>query len=437
VIDILLIYPPSRSINHYRPPLSLIYLAGYLEKNGLFAEVIDLSDYDQIRDKKFWKNKDHIYSEIKRELLARISKIETKAIGISCFTPEYQEVLDLIKDIRKLSSAKIVIGGTHPTLKPDDFTGIADVIIQGEGEAALYEALSRDLSGIVVGKQMPLDEISFPDYSKVDMDHYCSANPYVIRGVFIRAAYIHASRGCPSSCSFCVSKNLRPYFGHGRLRSAQKIWDEVINLKDKYMIDAFYIPDDLFTIKKSYVLDFCKRSTGIPWGCSAKVTTLDEETIKAMASANCIQIDFGVERGSNDAMNRVNKGQTIEKVIEVFDLCKKYKIRTFANFMVNFPDETENDRKDICDLIKRIDPSIVSMNVFMPYLGTDIQETLNDDTIFGWASAKNVELNPIWKTLRFHLSLRYISILIKSKYKFDYIRQSGNLIREAINMTGG
>jgi len=58
---ICLISLPSRVINHYRPPVALLYLAGYLEKNGFNANIIDITLDDQIRNKNFYQN-------IKRQL---------------------------------------------------------------------------------------------------------------------------------------------------------------------------------------------------------------------------------------------------------------------------------------------------------------------------------------------------------------------------------
>lgn len=39
--DITLMSPPSRMINHYRPPMGLMYIGGYLKTKGLMEDYIN------------------------------------------------------------------------------------------------------------------------------------------------------------------------------------------------------------------------------------------------------------------------------------------------------------------------------------------------------------------------------------------------------------
>ena len=54
--DVVLLSPPSRCVNHYRPPMALLYLAGHLQKNKISVKIIDITIKDVIRDKKFFDN---------------------------------------------------------------------------------------------------------------------------------------------------------------------------------------------------------------------------------------------------------------------------------------------------------------------------------------------------------------------------------------------
>lgn len=396
MLDIVLMSP--KRLDHYRPPLWSVYLGGYLKAQGLSVAIGEYKD--------------------------------AKNIGISCMSSEYEEVKRMIKSLR-WTKANIIVGGIHPTLKPNDFKGLSDTWIRGEAEVALYETITKGLKGEVNGSQYPLDEICFPDYSLIDMDYYSNANPYAIRGVYLRCAYIGASRGCPSSCTFCVAKSLRPWFGCGRFRSVENVWTEINHLRYRYQIDGFYLIDDLFTLYKDYVLDFCSKSNGMLWGCNAKVSTLDEDMIKAMAKAGCIQIDVGVERGSDKALRDLKKGQTIEQVKKIFALCKKYGIRTFANFLINIPGETGYDLGDIVILIKQLRPSVVSVNVFQSYLGTELQAEPSE-WADKWAKKMTKKYNSIWNTILFHLSWRWIKMFLRSKRKKNYIAQLGKLFKETM-----
>jgi len=177
--EILLIEPPSRGAFHYRPPVALLYLAGYLQKQKIKVKILDST-------KKF--------------NIQEIKKINPKYIGLTCYTPEYKEVIHLAKDIKKLlPKTKIIVGGTHPTLYPKEFSKkYFNKVIQGNGELQIYNYI----------KKSHLKNMSpfLPAYNLINMPYYTHANPFAIRGCYLRSMYVLATRGCPSECTFCVAK---------------------------------------------------------------------------------------------------------------------------------------------------------------------------------------------------------------------------------------
>ena len=421
--DIVLISPPSRAINHYRPPISLLYLGGYLKYKGLEVKIIDPKMPRVVRDKNFYDKSNVMVNHVKIDTLYELQRTDTKYIGISCYSGEVDEVKALIKDIKRFNKAPIIVGGVHPTLNPDDFK---DCII-GEGEIPLYLKITEQNFKV----NYDIDEISRPEYSLIDMKYYTTPNPYAIRGVYLSTAYVLASRGCPAQCKFCVAPRLRDYFGTGRFRSISCIIKEILYLRSTYKIDGFYFLDDYFTFRKKEVLEFCKHmsnlNTGLVWGCSSRVN-IDEELIAAMAKAGCIQMDFGVERGSDEELEHIGKQQTVKQIKETFRLCKKYGIRTFANMLVNIEGETLKDYADIEELLSDIKPSVVSVNVYKKYPGAELEE--------GRGQLRKIKnFNSVWDNLKFHLSWRYIRIVIWSGKRKDYVKQLWVLLREVWNQS--
>ncbi|MFH0738944.1 MAG: radical SAM protein [Candidatus Omnitrophota bacterium] len=496
--DIVLVSPPSRMINHYRPPVGLMYVAGYLQKKGMSVKIIDIPMKEVVRNKEFYQNLDAELKKIENLMVEEFSSIKTKAVGITFYTPEYYEVFDLARAFKKVKpDVKVIVGGIHPLFYPEEILkeceSLVDFCVIGDGEITTHELLQalngktgafRDIPGIAfldkkanqVIKTQPrqlckdLDEVSFPAYNLIDMDYYTNASVYAIRGCFLRSMYILATRGCPSQCTFCVAKKLRDYYGNGaycRWRSAESLINEIRGLKESYGIDSFWFVDDLFALNKKIVYDFCdglkKQGINLLWGCSSKVSALNEETIKRMADAGCIQIDFGVERGSDRALKLIKKDITIAKIIDVFSLCHKYKIRTFTNFLVNLPQETKEDLEDIIKLVKILKSEIVSFNIFTPYPGTQIYDSsmnqftkdeyglltraadflytrpdkfkfcVHNINLLEWGRKNHKLYNPVFKNIAFHFSKRYLNILMRSKHKFNYLKQLGLVIRELIN----
>lgn len=404
--DVILVSPPSRAINHYRPPLGLMYVAQWYKEQGKSVKIIDPKIKDVIRDKSFFANRDKLVREVEDGLVRELHNVEYDILGISCYSPEYEEVRNLINRVKK---TKIIVGGIHPTLKAEDFDGIAEVF-KGKVDSRL------------------------PAYDCVDMSYYLTPNPYCIRGIFIRATYVLSSMGCPGHCSFCVASKLREHYGCGYIKTPKELKDEIAYLKKNWQIDGFYLIDDLFTYKRDFVQDFCDyiQPLFLAWGCSSRITTLCKETIRTMAKAGCRQIDFGVERGSNESLRRVKKGQRVEQIREVFAYCKESKIRTFANFIVNIPGETTKDLRDIKTLIRDIQPTITSINVFRGYLGTELKDQKPKESLERWATILTKRSNSIFKSLR----LGYWGFLC-SRNRGKYFRELLNLIKEIINQKWG
>jgi anaerobic magnesium-protoporphyrin IX monomethyl ester cyclase len=493
--DVVLFSPPSRMVNHYRPPLGLVYLGGYLTHHGLRVKIVDVPLKEQIRDQVFFKNFDKTMEVVSREMIGQFRNLKTKVVGISCYTPEYFEVLSLAKAIKIIDpDVKIVVGGIHATFYPEDLLGgeaLIDVCVLGEGEASLldlHEVFTNksaknlvDIPGIayydnasskvVLTEPRPLaqdlDQVSYPDYSLIDMEYYTNANPYAVRGCFLRSMYLLSSRGCPSQCTFCVAKKLRRFGSSGRFRSAENLLRELRSLKETYKIDGFYFIDDLFTVNKDNVLKFCRllreEKLGLMWGCSSKVSTLSEELLKAMAAAGCVQIDFGVERGSDAALRLVKKGINVAMIKKIFGWCHRYGIRTFANMLVNLPQETEQDLQDVVSLVKEIKPEIVSMNIFTPYPGTEIYDQASyrfkkeeypllskapdwlvstkpekfrfakhSVDLSAWVRKTTKQFNGILPNIVFYLKPRYWRLVLGSKARGNYFSQFHLLVKELI-----
>ena len=405
MVDIVLISPPSRMDNHYRPPFSLLYVAGYYRNKGLSVKIADFPFEEQIRNSKFWRDRNAMLSECKTKMLNEVVVCNPKLIGISCYSTELDEVKKLIKDIQAISKAKIIVGGIHPTLRPQDFEGIADIIHRGRAD------------------------IGNACYDLIDMKHYTTPNIYAIRGVMRKTAQVLSGFGCPSQCTFCVAPALRQHF-KGDIKTPQSLCDEILELKTKYGFNAFYIIDDLFTLNKNKVKEFCSliEKHNLAWGCNSRINTLDEETIKAMAGAHCIQLDLGVERGSDRALQDLKKGITIEQIKDTFRLCHKYRIRTFANFLVNIPYETPQDWDDIEKLIKEIKPTITCVNIYQYYEGCKLgKEPVPSKELMAWKRRVMIKYN--WRS-----GFKWSAI---RNSKVENIKDLCLLIKEGLNQLRG
>ncbi|MFC1816720.1 B12-binding domain-containing radical SAM protein [Thermodesulfobacteriota bacterium] len=472
--DVCLISPASRA-NARRVPFGLLYVASYLEKyGGMKAEIIDL------KTSPFRSLSDAAIHQLERMILERVNLAKPGLIGITCLVTEVKEVLALSEAIKKLvQDTIIVVGGIHPTMYPEDLLydgSPVDYVVIGEGEETFTEFVKtisighsvQDVPGVAwfdgrnVYRTPPrfpiedLDIIPFPQYDLIDTNYYCRPGINVIRNMFLSTAQIITSRGCPSQCTFCVNKNLHRIMGSRKLfrqRSVKTVVDEIEFLATRYAVDGFYLCDDAFCIRKQFTFDFCaeltRRNLGLIWGTETRVNLVSREMIETMKDAGCVQLDFGVESGSQKALKRMKKRITIEQVRNVFSWCHELGVRAMANFMFNTTGETEDDVHKTLALAKEIDACYYSFSLMTPFPGTDIYKkvqpklTVDEYDLFPEAYltltdprfrfAKHdldleklvwkthVTFNSLWRRASFLLNGAYIKQILKSKKKWDYI----------------
>lgn len=166
-----------------------------------------------------------------------------------------------------------------------------------------------------------------------------------------------------------------------RFRSFENIEQEIKYLKEQYDIEGIWIIDDTFTIKKEHAISVSHilKKYNIIWGCQSRVDTINEELIRVMREYGCVQIDFGVESGSQRILDDViGKKTDIGQIRYAFSLAKKYKMRTLANFMIGFPTETCEDFNKTEKIADLIDADVYIFSIATPLPGTRLYELVNE-----------------------------------------------------------
>ena len=70
----------------------------------------------------------------------------------------------------------------------------------------------------------------------------------------------------------------------------------------------------------------------------------------------------------------IKKPISRERILRGFDLLRKYKIRSGANYIIGVPDETEEDVWETIHLNRDIDPASIAANYFVPFIGTELYD---------------------------------------------------------------
>ena len=287
-MKILLVQPPVQDF--YRTPirtqpLGLAYLAASLRPHGHKVEILDcqidkkrsipvppelsyLRNIYPLDDRSPFK----LYSGYYHfgmswdEIRKKIENSHADLFGISSsFTPYRHEALEIGRIIKEWDRRKIVVmGGAHVSCDPEGIlrSPFIDYAVLGEGEVRfplLLEQIRREDKGrleeidgvgyrengkIIVNPLrrfvQNLDSLPPPARGLLDLDRYRLRRK--------RSTMILTSRGCPHRCAYCSSHLVTGT--SFRMRSPERILQEMKDCRDRYGIEAFDIEDDNFTFDK-------------------------------------------------------------------------------------------------------------------------------------------------------------------------------------------
>ncbi len=357
--------------------VGLAYISAVLKKSGHSVELFELSNYE-------------------RELpllFEQMRQFKPGIIGISSNSHQFVYAKKLVVDIKNNFNTPVFIGGVQTILKPEvieDVIGLDGVCI-GEGESAFLDMVDkiqtnhdhsnvknfwfRDDAGNVIKNEVGclvenLDMFPYPDRS---IFKYFKEKREKIVPRFI------FSRGCPFECSYCCNHAFKQkYTGLGkyvRWRSVDRAIEEIRLERGKYNFNYFKLDDDTFSLNKSWMREFCEKIVATGWGltfeCNVRPGTIDEEGMKILKVGGCVMIKIGIESGDeNLRKNILNRHFINGDIIKIFELAKKYGIKTFSFNIIGVPNETLETVKATIDLNRQIKPDFMQVTAFYPYPDT-------------------------------------------------------------------
>lgn len=376
---IVLIQPPfERLMGYYRYYTNpgLLSLAAVINEAGHEVVVYD-ADYNpegksyntlEMLDNynRYVYEMENHSDEIWDEIRDFIEEFKPDFVGISVLTPTLASskyIIDIVRSVN--SNIKIIAGGVHATILPNDLVDYVDYVIQYEGEGVINKIIEGEIKEkITVGPRIKdLDKLPFPDVSKL-----YNLQKFTQRDLSL----VMSTRGCPFACKFCGSPKL---WGRKITRKSVNYFiNEIVDLKNNYGVNDFYISDDSFSVDNKWLNEFCckVKDFNVTWRCLDRVDSVTKEKIEMMKDAGCRNIKIGIESGSQKILNAMNKHITIESVLKADKIFKDSDMDWSAFFMIGFPGETEDDIRKTQELIKTISAKSITLSIYTPYPYDDL-----------------------------------------------------------------
>jgi radical SAM superfamily enzyme YgiQ (UPF0313 family) len=301
---------------------------------------------------------------------------EADLVGITAFTGNINRAYDLAASYRR-KGAKVVLGGIHASMMPEEALARADAIVVGEAEEIWPKVIEDFEAGRLAGRY---------DGPRVDLGRM----KIVPRRDLMNPSYVfqsvQTSRGCPFTCEFCsVSRYLGTAY---RQRSPEDILDELEKIEGKYI---FFIDDNLVGYSaesraraKELFRGMIDRELNKRWWMQTSINTADDPELLALAGkAGCMFALIGFESISEENLQKMKKGINVKvgvgnykRVIHAFH---RHGMGVVGSFIIGNDFESSAYYRELARFLVAAGVDIVQMFILTPLPGTALMERMEKE----------------------------------------------------------
>lgn len=343
-MNIALVWPASTFLIDpmVYPPLGLWYLWTLLERNGHTAEFFDL-DVDRIGLETF------------------------DQYWVSGTTPQAEAIKQVGLDL-KGAGKRSVLGGPHALFHGEEMQEYFDVVVQGE------VTTDHDIKDILSTDRHLLRTVARPALGHLPLPVRRVAHRYKAKLKGRPCTTMMTSWGCPYKCAFCSSPDI--YGRKVRYVPLESVKED-INICKLYGFGAIQFYDDVLPLKRARTLEIAEHLSrrGMIWRCfmrSDLAVRAGRDFLWQLASLGLVELLVGVESGSQEIKDNVNKGTTPEQDSTLLGWCKELDISFKASVILGLPGETRDTMEETRQWLLDNRPDRADINVLIPMPGTPL-----------------------------------------------------------------
>jgi radical SAM superfamily enzyme YgiQ (UPF0313 family) len=263
------------------------------------------------------------------------------------------------------AGARVVMGGFHATLCPDEVTEHADAVVTGSAEPVWREVLDDCAAGRLQrryeGRTAFASEL--PDRSIYGKKKYTSIT------------LVETGRGCRFACEFC---SICSFFDRRWVpRPVEDVVREIKRTRGKLY---FFIDDNLGADRSHFRrLLQALEGTGIRWvGQMSIDIARDEDLLDLMESSGCIGVLIGFE--SMEARNLEQMHKKVNGGAEHYEAAvaalRRRSIAVYATFLFGYDTDTAETFERTLAFAVRQRFFFAAFNHLVPFPGTPLYQRL-------------------------------------------------------------
>jgi radical SAM superfamily enzyme YgiQ (UPF0313 family) len=272
-------------------------------------------------------------------------------------------------DALRASGKRVVLGGIHVTVCPEEALRHADAVVTGEAELIWPEVCADLLAGRLAGRY---EGSPTPPSLMKPVDYR-----FFGRRRYLTPASLWATRGCDRGCSFCVSsRRMGPY----RTKPLAVLEREIDQLAGLHPRAFLQFTDDNLLSDRAYATELLALLRRKRRRFVTMVTVdqfCDRELVAELAASGCLGLAVGIESIDDDNCASVGKDQNLRQPFaEAVRHANERGIQTAALLMCGLPHDTPERLARTLRTLGRIPCSLYDIRILRIYPGTALYDRM-------------------------------------------------------------
>ncbi len=385
--------------------------------------------------------KEYTINQQKDEILRDIYLEKPDIICFSCYIWNISFVKEIAEDLKKILPESVFwAGGPEVSFDAEDFLkknpGFFGVMV-GEGEETF-----RELCRFYVDNKGNLEEIpGIAFYSGEKIRHNgwreimdLSKVPFAYENMEDfrnKIVYYESSRGCPFSCSYCLSSVDKKL----RFRNLDLVKKELQFFIDRKVPQVKFV-DRTFNCKHShameiwkYILEHDNGITNFHFEISADLLKEEELSLMEKMRPGLIQLEIGVQSTNPDTIKAIRRTMDFERLSEIVN-----KIHSFGNIhqhldlIAGLPYENYDSFRNSFNQVYALKPEQLQLGFLKVLKGSLMKEMEEEYGIVHKEKEPYEVLSTKWLSYGEILKLKTVESMVEVYYNSGQFQNTLNYI---------